>query len=418
MVSRFEPPRRVTMKRARLFLILFSVLAFILPISSSTAEEVIKWGVTAALQFESGFGTKNACLMAVEEINNAGGILGQKVVPYFADDSARPEVGVRAVKKLLYEDKVDFVSGGWLSGVGLAQASHIFAAKKLWFSTGPYTLKLPELVKKDYEQAKYFFRVASLNSHSQALGMIDGAAGFFKGKLGLTKMAFMPESSVWGREMAIIVEEGLKGKGVEIVYKDIFDPKTTDFSPQFAGIKASGAEFLFSIQAVSTGIPMTKQAAETQLPAIVGGYVANSQVFNYWDKTGGKCYLEVNQILNGGRAPITSKTIPFFDKYVDRYGISPTYTASAQYDALYLLKHVAEKTKSLDTDTLIEALEKVNFEGVVGWTRFDKYHESMYGEDAIRDTWIQWHGEQEMTVIYPDKYATGDFQWPPWVKKK
>ena len=86
------------------------------------ADKVIRWGVAAPLQKEAGIGSKNATLMAAREINAMGGILGHKVEVFFADDEARPEAGIKAVKKLIFQDKVDFISGGWLSGVGLAEA--------------------------------------------------------------------------------------------------------------------------------------------------------------------------------------------------------------------------------------------------------------------------------------------------------
>lgn len=388
------------------------LFTFILP---SFAAEEIRWGVSSSFQHELGIAVKNACLMATEEINDAGGIFGRKVVPFFADDEAKPEVGIRAVKKLIYEDKVDFLSGGWLSGVALAQADHIFDAKKLWLAGGPYSPKLSELVKNNYERAKYFFRCATLDSNSQSEEMGRFAVGFWKEKFGFTKLAFLPESSVWAREMADIMKKELPKNGIEIVYEDIFDPERSDFSPQFAKIKASGAQYIFHIQAVSTGIAMTKQWTDTGLPIQMSGFNDVATAWNYWDKTGGKCLWEMHQILNGGRAPITPTTIPFFDKYVNKYNVSPTYTASAQYDALYLFKHVVEKTKSLDTDTLIKALEGIEYRGVQGPVRFTKYHDTVCGKGGLESTWIQWRGPRKMEIIYPFQYATTQFSFAPWV---
>ena len=96
------------------------VVVFLMVGQCLAQEKVIRWGVSASLQKEAGIGSKNGTLMAAEEINAAGGILGRRVELFFADDEARPEVGIRAAQKLLYEDKVDFITGGWLSGVGLA----------------------------------------------------------------------------------------------------------------------------------------------------------------------------------------------------------------------------------------------------------------------------------------------------------
>jgi branched-chain amino acid transport system substrate-binding protein len=380
--------------------VILVVTCFLLCGTTAYAAKAIKVGVTGPLQKEAGIGDKNGAEMAAEEINAAGGILGRKIELFLADDGARAEVGVNAAKKLIYDDKVDVITGGWLSGVGLSQSQHIFDGKKLWLSVGPATPKLVNFVKKDYERAKYFFRVGCVNSDMFAYDMIVFGRDFYKNKMGLTKLAILPESSVWAREMGAYLEKNLGKEGFEIVYMDVFDPRQTDFSAQFSKIRKSGAQILFTIQAASPGVPLTKQWADQKLPVHQAGYSLASQVFNFWDKTGGKCLGEVTQCINGGRAPITERTIPFFDKYVETYGISPTYTAFGTYDALYLLKAAAEKCQSLDADTLIKTIEKMKFPGTGGPIVFDQYHENVYGDKGKQPVWVQWQGAKKMEVIF------------------
>lgn len=385
---------------------------------SAAQQKPIKMGVTAALQKEAGIGIKNAAEMAAEEINAKGGILGNKIELYFADDDGIAEKGVTAIKKLLFTDKVDFVSGGWMSGVGLAQAPHIFEAKKLWLNVGPATPKLNSMVDENYEKAKYFFRVGCVNSDLFAYDMVILADEFFKKELKVTKVALLPESSVWAREMSAYLEKELPKKGLKIVYLDVFDPKRTDFSPQFSQIRSKGAELMLTIQALSPGVPITNQWSDTKLGVHQAGYSINSQVTDFWDKTGGKCNYEATQMINGARAPITPLTIPFYDKYVKAYKISPTYTAYGEYDALYQLKQAAEEAKSLDTEVLIKTMEKMRFVGTAGVNVFTKNHDLKYGsKDGKQPAWIQWQ-EGKQVVIFPKEYATGKYIPPPWIKKK
>ncbi|MFH0845213.1 MAG: ABC transporter substrate-binding protein [Pseudomonadota bacterium] len=380
------------------------------------ADKVIKVGVTAALQKEGGIGSKNAIEMAAEEINAAGGILGHKVELSFADDGGKPEMGISAIKKLIYDDKADVITGGWMSGVGLAQAPFIFDAKKLWLSAGPATPKLANFVKEDYNRAKYFFRPSPVNSDMFAKDMVVFAKEFFLDKFKMKKVAILPESSVWAREMGTYLQNNFGKEGFEIVYMDVFDSKQTDFSPQFSQIKKSGAQILFTVQAAAPGVPLTKQWADTKLPVHMAGYNMAAQVFNYWDKTSGKCLGEITQLVNGGRAPITEKSIPFYDKYVGKHGISPTYTAIGTYDALYLLKAAAEKAGSLDTDALIKTLEKIKFPSVSGLIVFNEFHECVYGKEGKRPVWAQWQGEKKMEVVYPFEWKTADYIKPDWLK--
>lgn len=406
------------MKRKGFVFIALAVV-FILgfPWVTSAQQKVIKMGVSAALQKEAGIGIKNAAEMAAEEINAKGGILGNKVELSFADDDGIAEKGVTAIKKLLFTDKADFISGGWMSGVGLAQAPHIFDAKKLWLSVGPATPKLNSMVDENYEKAKYFFRVGCVNSDLFAYDMAILAEDFFKKELKVTKVALLPESSVWAREMSTYLEKELPKRGLKIVYLDVFDPKRTDFSPQFAQIRAKGAEIMLTVQALSPGVPITNQWADTKLPVHQAGYSLNSQVTDFWDKTGGKCNYEATQMINGANAPITPLTVPFYDKYVKTYKISPTYTAFGEYDALYLLKAAAEQAKSLDTEVLIKTLEKMRFVGTAGVILFEKNHDLKYGKDGKQPTWIQWQNGKQV-VIFPKEYAVGKYISPPWLAKK
>src|SRR4030042_989897 len=190
------------MKQKRLiFLVAGIVLFFCLSLDSYAQQQVIRWGVSASLQREAGIGSKNATEIAAQEINAAGGILGHKIEVFYADDEASPEKGITAVKKLIFQDKSDFITGGWPSGGGLAPAGHTFNAKKLWFSVGPATPKLDSMVKENYAKAKYFFRVGCVNSDWFAHDIALFAEEFFMKELGLTKVALLPESSVWASEM-------------------------------------------------------------------------------------------------------------------------------------------------------------------------------------------------------------------------
>jgi branched-chain amino acid transport system substrate-binding protein len=403
-------------RKVLIFLAVGIAIYFGLSLESYAQQKAIRWGVSASLQREAGIGGKNATEIAAQEINASGGILGRKVEVFYADDEANPEKSITAVKKLIFQDNADFITGGWLSGVGLAQADHIFNAKKLWFSVGPATPKLASMVKENYAKAKYFFLVGCVNSDWFAHDMALFAEEFFKNELGLTKVALLPESSVWAREMEAYLKKDLAVRGLKIVYTDVFDPKRTDFAPQFAQIRDKGAQILMMVQAAAPGVPMTKQWAATKLPVHLMGYSLASQVTDFWDKTGGACEYESTQLINGAKAPITPQTIPFYDKYVKTYGISPTYTAFGGYDALYLLKAAAEEAKSLDTEALIKTLEKIRFVGAAGVITFTPDHDLKYGKDGKKPAWAQWQkGKHE--VIFPKAWATGKYIPPPWLKK-
>jgi branched-chain amino acid transport system substrate-binding protein len=121
-------------------------------------------------------------------------------------------------------------------------------------------------------------------------------------------------------------------------------------------------------------------------------------------------------LINGARAPITPLTIPFYDKYVTSYKISPTYIAFGEYDALYILKAAAEQAQSLDTEVLIKTLEKMRFVGAAGVISFEPNHGLKYGKEGKQPVWIQWQDGKQVS-IFPKEFATGKYVSPPWIKK-
>jgi branched-chain amino acid transport system substrate-binding protein len=87
------------------------------------AAKPYKIGSEQPLTGVAALGGKTALIglqMAVDRINNAGGILGRPVELVVADDQSKPDIGRRAVEKLVTEDEIDAHVGGYLSNICLA----------------------------------------------------------------------------------------------------------------------------------------------------------------------------------------------------------------------------------------------------------------------------------------------------------
>jgi branched-chain amino acid transport system substrate-binding protein len=77
--------------------------------------------------------------MALEEINQRGGVLGRRVEVLFRDDKLRPDEGIKHAQELLFQEKVDFLMGTFSSAVGLAVSDFALKNRRLFLAAEPLT---------------------------------------------------------------------------------------------------------------------------------------------------------------------------------------------------------------------------------------------------------------------------------------
>jgi len=89
---------------------LFLGLTILIPAATALAQDTIKIGAVLPLSkaafAQAGEEQRRGLLMALEEVNQAGGVLGKKVDLIIEDDTGEPSVGIAAAEKLLTRDKV------------------------------------------------------------------------------------------------------------------------------------------------------------------------------------------------------------------------------------------------------------------------------------------------------------------------
>jgi branched-chain amino acid transport system substrate-binding protein len=89
----------------------FAWLILMGPAGPALAQDTIKIGAVIPLSkasfAQAGEEQRRGLLMALEEINKAGGVLGKKVDLIIEDDTGEPSVGIAAAEKLITRDKVD-----------------------------------------------------------------------------------------------------------------------------------------------------------------------------------------------------------------------------------------------------------------------------------------------------------------------
>jgi len=399
---------RSTFVRAVAAALAVSALALGAPALAQTGP--IKVGVIGPFKLTPGRDIQEAATLAAAEVNAAGGVLGRKLELIFAETEQSPEKGKTAVERLLFVDKVDVIIGEHRSEVALAVQPIIAENKKIFLSTGTASPLLSDNVLKDYAKYKYYFRTF-LNANQMAEQM----------QLQLTdmmsttkreKVAIIAETAVWVEPIVTALKNSL---GSRLVALERVSTNAKDLSVELSRVQSSKAQIVFVILAADAGLPFARQWADRQIPALVTGYTVMAQSDRFWEQTEGRAQAFMTW-KHGVRAPISPKTIPYWDRYTKKYGHVPgAYTNFATYDGVFILVDAIRRAGSLDSDALVKALEATDHVGVSGRIKFSKRHDPEAGPDFLPFTYIQWN-KGEMVTVWPPKMKTGEMQMPAWIK--
>lgn len=387
-----------------IFFPVFIICICFLFTSQSFAEDTIKIGVLAPLHTVTGEGQAQAAKLAAEEINEAGGVNGKKLEVIIRDTELDAETGISALKKLVYSDKVVAATGIYSSGVTAAIQPYLSRYKLPFIGTASASPSLTQNVAENYEKFKYYFRLMN-HAHRENKFILKFVEDILAEKKGIEKYAIINEQAKWAEDFISWMKSKLEENGLEVVYSSHFDIETKDFAPLFSKINDSGAEFIIHSVAHTPGPSITKAWQESDAPPM-GGVNVDAQRSDYWEKTDGACLGEITYILGGYNIPVTDKTKPFWEKYKEKYGVTPDYGAFYTYDSIYLLVDSIKRADSMEGDALVKAIENAKYKGATGLIEWDEKHDPVEGKGRPRLYMLQWQEEGTPEIIYPEYIAT------------
>jgi branched-chain amino acid transport system substrate-binding protein len=131
------------MYRPQVYAKLLAVAALTLA-TSAWSQDVIKIGELNSYKTQPAFlgPYKKGMELAIEQINAAGGVNGKSLELIIRDDNSNPGDAVRAAEELLSRDKVDVLTGTFLSHIGLAVTDFAKRKKMFFLASEPLTDKI------------------------------------------------------------------------------------------------------------------------------------------------------------------------------------------------------------------------------------------------------------------------------------
>ena len=218
------------------------------------------------------------------------------------------------------------------------------------------------------------------------------------------------------QDLVPVLRKGAGDVGADVRMVEFFDTTTSDFSPLLSKIKSSEAQFLVVVLSHASSDVFAKQWYDARFPIPYGGIDVKSQDGDFFDRVGGKSLSEI-AVNFAVRAPLTVKTVPFFDEFKKRTGRVPVYTAFGAYDSVHAYVQAIDRAKSLDTNAIIKELEKTSMPGVAGQLEYDDSHDVKAGGKYMNLLFAQWQAKGERVVLWPKNLRSGSMIMPPWLTK-
>ena len=335
-----------------------------LALAPALAAAPIKIGEFACLTGKDatfGQSQHKGIVLALEEINAAGGVLGRPIEVISEDNQSKAGESATVAKKLLSRDKVVAILGEVTSGRSLEVAPLAQGAKIPMIATGATNAKVTQT-------GNYVFRVC----------FIDDFQGTVMAKFALTdlkakKVATLTSvSSAYSVGLAKVFKETFVAGGGTVVAEQKFNEGDKDFRAQLTAIKAAGVDAVFVPGYYTEAALVARQARSLGLtmPLFGGdGWESEKLLEIGGDALNGTFYS--THFTPENKDPAVTA---FVAKFKARWNNeTPDAYAALGYDALQVLVDAIRRTGGTEGPKLREAIAATrNFSGASGVTTLDK----------------------------------------------
>ncbi|MBS0633673.1 MAG: ABC transporter substrate-binding protein [Verrucomicrobia bacterium] len=342
---------------------LLTAFASALLAAGAIAQETIKVGEFASLTGkEAAFGQSShkGTLLAVEDLNAAGGVLGRKIELLTEDNQSKQGESATIVKKLIARDKVVAILGEVASSRSLEAAPVCQAFKVPMISPSSTN---PAVTEK----GNYIFRVCFIDPFQ---GVV--MAKFAKNTLKLKKLGLLTSvSSAYSVGLAKYFKERFIADGGEVVIEQKFSEGDKDFKAQLTAIKAAGVDGIFAPGYYTEAALICQQARGLgmNLPIFGGDGWEAPQLIELGGSAVEGTYYSTHYTPENS-APAVQDFVKKFRARFD--GETPDAMAALGYDSMMVLADSIKRAGSAERPKIRAALAATkDYQGVTGNTTMD-----------------------------------------------
>ncbi len=363
-------------------------------------------------------GTKNfdGIKIATDMINEAGGVLGKKVVLISADAS-EPQAAASEANRLITNEKITAIIGTQSSSLSMA-ATVVAEQNKVFYIENEGVSG--QITGRGF---KYTFRT-TFSGDMMAAQMVGYAAQVLAPKFKKTakelKLAIIHEDGGFGTSTGTALQKHAKTLEMNVVAVETYSAKTADLSGLVLKLKQAKPDVLLAAQYINDAILFHRQAAELRFIVPVIGTTAgqgNPDFYNALTK-------DAEGILAGGiPAEISIERLGAEQKadagdFVKRYQAShngeyPNPTSFVGFAGAWILyKYIMPKAGGLDPEKLREAALSLDIppgKGVLNWgIKFSPPGAPDAGQNVAASAGISQWQSGKLKLVFPKEIATAE----------
>ncbi|MEE8416902.1 MAG: ABC transporter substrate-binding protein [Desulfobacterales bacterium] len=363
------------MKTIKLFIAPIVIIAMVLVFNASPvfAADTIKIGdiQTYSKLTNFTFPYRNGWQLALEEVNNAGGINGRKLEIISRDDAGKPGTAVTVAEELVRKNKVVLLMDTFFSHVGLAVTDFAKRNKVLFVAAEPLSDALVWA-----KGNRYTFRLRP-STYMQAAMLAEQAA-----KHPAKRWATIAPNYAYGKDAVKSFKKVLKALRPDVKFVAEQWPALFKINAgsEIQALKNAGPEAIYN---VTFGGDLAKFVREGSLREFFKDIYVVSLL------TGEPEYLDPlkNEAPEGwlvtGYPWYDIKTgahTKFLEAYQKKFNDYPRTGSVVGYNTMMAVAHLLKKAGSTDTEKMVDALEGLSFDSPIGPVSFRKIdHQSTMG---------------------------------------
>lgn len=310
----------------------------LLLLTGAVAQESVDVGVLHSLSGTmaiSEVAVANATMLAIEEINEAGGVLGAQLVPTLEDGASEPAIFSQKAAKLIEEDGVVTVFGGWTSASRQAMLPVFERTENLlWYP-----------VQFEGNECSPNIMYSGAQPNQQALPALDWAF-----EQGYTRFFLIGSDYVYPQTANFILNTHIADRGGEVLGEEYIPLGDTNFSSVINKVRAAEPELIFNTLNGDSNVAFFKQLeaagfdsetlpvmsfsiAEQEAQAmgveLVEGNYAAWNYFQSLENDANAAFIEAYRAAYGEDAVITD---PMMHGYINVYLWKAAVEAAGMFD--------------------------------------------------------------------------------------